>query len=210
MSVTFIHRTSTVGAAARCSLVLALMATAACGGEEAAPDAAAESPTIALAPQDIATARTADVATGVLLSGTLEPAERVAVPAQVAGTVGSVSVDRGTPVRRGQVLAVIAAAGVRAAALDAARANLEVAQRQRDASRPLYEGGAISELEYRRAEAAVNAAQAQVASARAQSAGAGGEASRATSTAPIAGAISDRSVESGARRSASATRCSSW
>lgn len=182
-------------------LLLAVGATAGCGGETA-PEAS-EAPVVALAPQDVATARTSSLETGVVLSGTLQPSERATVTAQVAGTIGQVNVDRGTSVRRGEVMAVIVAAGVRSeaagarAGVAAAQANLDVARRQRDASQALYEGGAISELEFRRTEAALNAAEAQLAAARAQAAGAGEQASRATITAPISGIVSARSVEPG-------------
>ena len=139
----------------------------------------------------------------MVLTGSLEPAERVAVAAQVAGTAGPVRVDRGSRVSAGQLLTTIEAEGVRsqaagaAANVEAARANAEVARRQRDASRALYEQGAISELEFRRAEAALEAANAQVALAQAQASGATEQAVRTRVTSPIAGVVSNRAVEPG-------------
>src|SRR5690606_1161771 len=57
--------------------------------------------------------------------------------------------------------------------------------------------GAMSEFEFRGAQAAREAAQAQLAAARAQAAGAGEQAQRATITAPIAGEVSNRQVSEG-------------
>jgi membrane fusion protein (multidrug efflux system) len=181
----------------------AITALAACGGNSSAAETETDVPAVVLSTTDIAVARLGDVTSGVVLTGSLEPAERVAVAAQVAGTAGPVHVDRGSRVSAGQLLATIEAEGVRsqaagaAANVEAARANAEVARRQRDASRALYEQGAISELEFRRAEAALEAANAQVALAQAQASGASEQAVRTRVTSPIAGVVSNRAVEPG-------------
>lgn len=190
-------------AASTLATILAISLLAACGGDTSADSEDADANTLLLSTDDIVEARLGSVASGVVLTGSLEPAERVSVAAQVAGTAGSVNVDRGSRVSAGQVLTTIEAAGVRsqaagaAANVEAAKANAEVALRQRDASRALFQQGAISELEFRRAEAALQAANAQVALAEAQSAGASEQAVRTRVTAPIAGVISDRNVEPG-------------
>jgi len=190
----------------RASAALLLSAAsilAACGGDTSAAESEEEAPEVILSSDDLVQARLGGVSTGVILTGSLEPSERVTVTAQVAGTAEGVRVDRGTRVSRGQLLATIQAAGVQSSAagaranVEAARANAEVARRQRDASRALYEQGAISELEYRRTEAALEAANAQVAAAQAQSAGASEQAGRTRITSPIAGAVAARTVEPG-------------
>jgi RND family efflux transporter MFP subunit len=188
------------------ALALGLLAgAAACGGSEsAAADTAAAAPApAALNAQDVATVRRAAVASGVVLTGSLQPAEVVALHAQVAGTVQGVRVDRGTPVKRGQVLATISAEGVRGAAagaraaVAAARAQLAVAQQRLEAARTLHGAGAMADIDLRSAVAAREAAEAQLAAAQAQAAGAGEQAARTVITAPMTGVVSARSVESG-------------
>lgn len=185
------------------AMSLALLITA-CGGGDTQPSEAAAAPTPpALGAQDVAVAEERDLTPGVLLSGSLEPVDVVPLNAQVAGTVGEVHVDRGTPVRRGQVLAVIEAAGVRSAAqgaaatVAAARAAVALADRQLDAARLLREAGAMADIDFRAAESSAAAAHAQLASAEAQAVSAGEDARRATITAPITGIISARVVEPG-------------
>ena len=180
---------------ARWALAIAsLVAVVACGGtpsEEAKPAAAsaAEQQRSVLAPEDVAVATRSDLAAGVVLTGSLQPYKVVRVKSQVAGTVRGVRVDRGTPVRRGQVMAVIEAAGVRTQAT-AARANLALAKQKLEAARTLNEAGAMSEIDFRTAQAAYEAAQAQAAQAEEAEA-------RSTITAPITGVVSERAVDGG-------------
>lgn len=158
---------------------------------------------IVLSEQDVAEARIADVTTGVLLTGTLDPAERAAITAQVAGTLGPFTVDRGSRVRRGQRLTTIQAAGVRSQAtgaranVAAAEAQLAMARTQRDGQQRLLEAGAISRVQYESTLAAYAAAEAQVAAARAQAAAADEAASRTVVTAPLTGIVSERPAEPG-------------
>lgn len=172
-----------------------------CGGSD--DKAKAENTSLVLSPEDVAVARIASVGGGILLSGSLEPAVIVNVKAQVPGTVTSVRVDRGTPVRRGQVMAIIEASGIQGQAAGAragvagALAGLALARQRLEAARTLHEAGAMSEIDYRAALAGYSAAEAQVAAARAQSATAGEAASRTIITAPITGIVSGRRVEGG-------------
>jgi membrane fusion protein, multidrug efflux system len=187
-------------------------AVVACGGDKAddaerdstvAGATASAATSVVLGPQDIATARSADIGTSLILSGPLEPKNRVTVRSQIPGTVQSLRVDRGTAVRRGQVLATIRAEGVQSqaagarAAVAAANANLAVARQRLEAARTLRQAGAMSEIDFRTAQAAFESAEAQVAAARAQSASAGETAGFATVVSPIAGIVSDRMVDQG-------------
>ena len=186
------------------ALIAALTLPAACGGSSAEE---AEAPTAApaaiLGAQDVAVAERADVAAGILLTGSLQPAEMVTIRAQVAGTMRTVNVDRGSAVRRGQTLATIQAAGVTGqaagarASVAAAQANLAVARQQLEAARKLQAAGAMSVIELRTAEAQYEAAEANLAAARAQSAGASESAANTVINAPITGIVSNRNVERG-------------
>jgi membrane fusion protein, multidrug efflux system len=160
-------------------------------------------PAVVLGPQDVATAQLGPIGSAVLVSGPLEPAERATLRAQVPGVATGLRVDRGTTVRRGQILAVIEAAGIRGqaagaqAGIAAAQANAALARQRLEAARTLREAGAMSEIDYRTAVAAHEAAQAQVAQARAQAAQSGEAAARTVITSPIAGVVSARMIENG-------------
>jgi membrane fusion protein (multidrug efflux system) len=198
----------------RFSAAAALFAlVAACGGKDETPNPAVETAvdsaagasgtSIVLAPQDLATAELSAIGTGLTLTGNLDPAAVVQVRAQVPGVVGSVRADRGSAVRAGSVLAVIEAQGIRsqaagaAAQVAAAQAQLSVATQRLEGSKRLFDAGAISAIDYKTAQANVEAAQAQLAAARANAAGAAESAGRATITSPITGVVSARFVSGG-------------
>ncbi len=187
------------------AVILAATLLAGCGGDKKAETdaAAAASAAIVLAPMDIATAESRTISQGVVISGNLDPAQVIQIKAQVPGTVTQVRVDRGSRVGRGSVMAVIEAQGIRSQAAGAeaqviaARAQLSIAQQRLAGAKKLFDAGAISSIEYRTAQANVDAAEAQVAVARAGAAGAGESAARATITAPINGVVSARMVSGG-------------
>jgi RND family efflux transporter MFP subunit len=176
--------------------------SAACKGSDPA-QANEVAPAIVLGPQDVATAQVGPIGSAVLVSGPLEPAERATLRAQVPGVITGLRADRGTTVRRGQVLSVIEAAGIRGqaagarAGIAAAEANAALARQRLEAARTLRQAGAMSEIDYRTAVAAYEGAQAQVAMARAQAAQSGEAAARTVVTSPIAGVVSARMIENG-------------
>lgn len=186
------------------TVALASLLLAACGGgEEDVAGEAGESGAIVLSEQDVATVRAGDLAAGVTLSGSLDPYQVVEVRAQVPGIVQDLRVDRGDAVARRAVMATIEAEGIRGqasgarAGVAAAEANFALARQQLASARTLYEAGALSEIDYRGAQAGYEAARAQLAAARGQAAGASEQARRATVTSPIAGQVSRRSVSAG-------------
>ena len=189
------------------ALVLALGLSACSGTAESKPEhagstAAAPTPLL-LGQQDVFTAELVAGGGSVTLSGPLTPKEQVTLRAQVSGTVANLRVDRGSTVRRGQVLATIRAAGVQSqaagarAGVAAAQAGLAVARQRLDAANTLRQAGAMSDIDHRSAQAAFESAQAQVAAARAQAASAGEAAGYMTIVAPINGVVSDRKVQDG-------------
>ncbi|HEX2207218.1 MAG TPA: efflux RND transporter periplasmic adaptor subunit [Longimicrobium sp.] len=195
-------RRSLVAAAA-----LLLLGAAACGGGEGAGEAEAaekapENVTV-LGAGDVATVETSQLAAGVALTGSLEPYRVAEVKAQVGGVLRGLSVDRGSAVRAGQVLARIEAQGIQSQAagarsgVAAAQAQVSLAQRQLESARTLYQAGAMSELDFRAAEAQFQAAQAQLAAARSNATGASEQAGRTAVTAPFGGRVSDRVANEG-------------
>jgi RND family efflux transporter MFP subunit len=189
----------------------------ACGAEHEPKPEASPEPVVVLGPGDTVEARVGDIASGLVITGTLEPSEVVEIKAQVPGTIQDLAVDRGVPVRRGQRLAVIEAQGVRsqvssaragvAAAesqIAAAEANRAAAQQRLEGARVLHEAGALSTVDFQSVQAQYEAAVGQVAAARSQAAAAAAQLTAATETAgrtvvqaPIAGVVSRRDVNEG-------------
>ncbi len=196
------HSRRTTAAA---TLALSALAFGACKKAEVKPvdTSAAAQPAQQLSTADIARADTSRLAAGVLVTGTLRPADVVVVRAQLSGTVHRVRADRGTSVSQGQTLAVIEALGVQSTAIGAkatvaaATAGLALSQKKLDAARTLHKAGAISDVDLKVAESDFASAQAQLASANAQLSAAGENAGRATVTSPLTGVVSDRKVEDG-------------
>ena len=186
------------------AMATGLIALAACNGaSEAATADSSDLAPMMLGAQDVAVARSVELGSGVTVRGSLEPAQTVTVRSQVGGTVRGLRVDRGSAVRRGQVLATIEAAGIQSQASGAraqiasAEAGVALARQRLEGARKLREAGAMSEIDLRSAEASFEAAQAQLAAARAQAVSAGEAARRATVTAPLDGSVSERVVEEG-------------
>lgn len=201
----------TIERPARTAVVFALLlALGACGSGEAPADGAATGAdstaaarAMVLSSADVTTVTTRDVTTGILLTGSLEPATTVTLTAQVGGTIAELAVDRGSAVRSGQLLATITAEGVRSqaagarAAVAAAESNLAVLRTRRDAARRLLAAGAISQVDADNAESAYQAAEAQVAAAQAQAAVADEMSAFTALRAPLDGVVSERAVDQG-------------
>jgi RND family efflux transporter MFP subunit len=133
----------------------------------------------------------------------LNPERIVEVRTQVPGIIARLAVDRGDPIRPGQLIAVVEAEGIRSAAagalaqVSAAEANLALARQRLQSARTLHERGAISQIDLQTAEAAYEAAVGQLAAARAQASSAAESARRANITSPIGGEVSSRHVNQG-------------
>lgn len=170
-------------------LLPVLLLAAACGGSEAETATVAEEPTMLLGARDVATVSLETIASGISITGSLDAAQRVEVKSQLAGQLDRITVDRGSSVRRGQLLATIDARGTRAQ-LASAQASLEAAERDLRAADTLYKAGAISERDFVQASVARDASVAQLEQVQETL-------SRASVTAPITGVISVRSVQPG-------------
>ena len=141
--------------------ILPVLLMAACSGPEAEEAPANATPaTIALGSDDVTVARTTDMASGIVLTGSLDPSEVVEVKAQVAGTIASLDADRGVSVKRGQRIGVIEAAGVRSqvsgaragvaagqSAIAAAEANVAALKQKLEGARQLHAAGAMTTVD---------------------------------------------------------------
>lgn len=196
---------------------VALLASAACSGGSANPQAAAP---VAAPPTDVAAvkAQSGTIEAALELSGNLAPRARVGVKPRVPGALERVLVDIGTAVREGETIATVdrreidaqadaatAAVAVAKAGVDAADAALSNAATELDRSKNLFEKGALPRQRLDAAETAHKAAAAQRELARASLAQAEAAQRRArevqrdtTLTSPVAGHVVERNYDPGA------------
>lgn len=135
--------------------------------------------------------------------GVVEAVRQTVIAAQVPGAIVALQVKPGDSVKAGQVLARIDshAADQNALASDAtvraARASLDVASKDFERQKQLYDKNYISQAALERAEAQFKATQAQVAAQLAQAGAAHVEAGFHTVRAPYAGMVSEVPVSLG-------------
>ena len=164
-----------------------------------------QSPTITLAPGDVATVTKETLEEGTAITGDLKPIETVDVRARLEGDLLGVYVREGQHVQAGQLLAQFDPSEQRSeqqsaeADLASARTDLATAQWNLDQSAELFKAGAIAERDYKVAQQTVDAAKARVAAAQARL-HTTALASRDTRViASTSGTIGTRSVEPGER-----------
>lgn len=192
------------------SLVIAataVTALTACGKREAASATAATAgkaaPALLLAPQDILTVSTSTLATGPVISGSLQPERRADLRAEVSSVVLQVLHHNGEPVRRGDLLVRLDDASIRDAlnsadeAQRAAEQALTQAERQVQRLRTLQAQGMSSMQALEDAEVRRNQATSDVVAAKARVATARQQVARTEVRAPFDGVISERKVSPG-------------
>ena len=199
------------------ALVLGLIFAAGIGGvvakkmqarkaDEAKREAEKNAPKIlALAATDIYVLDSKPVAQTLTVTGTLEPMAQGVAKARALGMLMGATKREGDSVRAGEVLGQVDSADLRMRVTQQeslraqAQAQLDVASKNREAQKSLYDKGFISKTAFDNTEgsflgatAAANAAQAQLNMAS--------QALRDTTiVAPIAGVVSKRHVEPGER-----------
>jgi RND family efflux transporter MFP subunit len=178
--------------AAAVALAAALAAAVAGCGASAGKEAAARGPDVAvLAASDLAKVGRADLATGVLVQGTLQPARDVNLAAPFPEVLDEVTVKEGQAVAAGQVLARFRATSIAPAAAGAEAAR-RVAAADYARMQSLFQEGAVSQRDLDGAEAQLRAAEAQAALA-------GKRLGEASVRAPFAGVVARRYVQGGDR-----------
>ena len=199
------------------ALALGLLLAAGIGGvvaqkmkarkaDEAKREAEKNAPKIlALAASDIYVLETKPVAQTLTVTGTLEPMAQGVAKARALGTLMGAAKREGDSVRAGEVLGQVESADLRMRVTQQeslraqAQAQLDVASKNREAQKGLFDKGFISKTAFDNTEgsflgatAAANAAQAQLNMAS--------QALRDTAiVAPMAGVVSKRHVEPGER-----------
>lgn len=183
------------------ALVLVL-ALAACGKPEPASTTAA-SPTLLIQPQDLVTVQSGTLASGPIITGTIEPERRADLRAEVSAVVLQVYKDNGDVVRRGDLLVRLDDSAIRdslASAQEAVRAasqSFEQAERQFQRLKTLRESGMATTQQFEDAEIRRNNAQSDLSAAKTRSAQARQQLERTLARAPYDGVVSERKVSAG-------------
>lgn len=137
------------------------------------------------------------------ITGSLDPANKLEIPAEVAGRVDEVTLQPGDPVEQGQVLVRIDIETLtnqleqQRASAEATRAQLELAQSEYERTQSLVNRGVASVSTLDSQAAQVRQLEANLAVQERQVANAEQSLEKATITAPFAGTVSERAVDPG-------------
>lgn len=186
--------------------VLAVTALAACGqgvgkSDERAGKAAGRP--LQISPEDVLTMRSSALASGPLITGTLQPERRADLRAEVAAVVLQVLKENGDPVRRGDLLVRLDDTAIRdslASAEASARAAgqaYEQAEGQFQRMTTLRKSGMASAQALEDAEIRRNNTQSELAAAKTRVVQARQQLQRTEARAPFDGIVSDRKVSAG-------------
>lgn len=165
----------------------------------------ASTPVLELAASDVTTARTESLSLGLPVSGTLKATQTAVVKARVAGELQDLRVREGDRVQAGQVLARIDPTEYQARwrqaqqQADAAKAQVEIAQKQYDNNEALVRQGFISQTALQTSQMSLSGARASHQSALASADVARKALDDTQLKAPIAGQISQRLAQPGER-----------
>jgi multidrug efflux system membrane fusion protein len=171
----------------------------------AAAGAAKSVAVVELATSDVTRAQTREIAQGLPVTGALKAVNSAFVKARVAGELQGLSVREGDTVKAGQVIARIESTEFQSRLrqaqdqADAARSQVDIAQRQFDNNKALVDQGFISKTALDTSAASLNTARSTH-----QAALAAADIARKTLTdtvlvAPISGIISQRLAQPGER-----------
>ena len=170
-----------------------------------APAAAKAEAAVELAASDLARAATTELVQGLALTGTLKAVNTAVVKARVAGELQGLSVREGDAVRAGQEIARIDAAESQARLrqareqADAARAQVEIAQRQFENNQALVGQGFISRTALESSQSSLAGALASHQAALAAVDVAKKALDDTVLRAPIGGVVSQRLAQPGER-----------
>jgi RND family efflux transporter MFP subunit len=197
-------------------LVLAIAsALAACGKgnkEPAKPetgttqsDAKKDGKTVQLlvSPEDVLTVQSNALASGPVITGSIQPERKADLRAEVSAVVLQVLKENGEPVKRGDVLVKLDETSIRDSLMSAEEASRAASQafeqstRALDRLKTLRASGMTSAQALDDAEVRRNSAQSEVSAARARLVAARQQVGRTVVRAPFDGIVSDRKVSAG-------------
>jgi RND family efflux transporter MFP subunit len=185
-------------------LHLALLAilVSACSGEAEMAETTAPA-TVQVGAENIVKVTRDTIVVGPILSGELRPEREATVRAQLGGSMVSVNVEEGQPVRKGAVLGRIEVRALEDArrsaqsAVQSAENQVAVAKREAERSQQLVTAGALAQRDLDLARQSVTTAEAQLADARARLSTAEKQLGDAVIRAPLTGIVSKRAVNAG-------------
>ncbi|HEY7639382.1 MAG TPA: efflux RND transporter periplasmic adaptor subunit [Steroidobacteraceae bacterium] len=169
----------------------------------AMPAAATETKTVELAAVDVTTVAMQTLSRSLPLSGSMSPIVQATLKSKVGGEVELVPLREGQEVREGEVLARIDTRNLQAqydrqlAAVERARADLQLATLNRDKNRTLLESHYISQNTYEATESAYAGMVANLKLAEADARLAKISLEDAVVRAPFAGTVAKRHVQPG-------------
>jgi RND family efflux transporter MFP subunit len=187
-------------------LVLALASALAACSKGPAKDAKkddAKAVQLSIAPEDLLTVQSNALASGPVITGSVQPERKADLRAEVSAVVLQVLKENGDPVKRGDVLVKLDETAIRdslnsaEASARAAGQALEQAERQLERLKTLRASGMTSAQALDDAEVRRNSAQSEVAAARARAVLARQQLQRTLVRAPFDGVVSDRKVSAG-------------
>ena len=159
--------------------------------------------TLEFGPADLARVEAVPLSRWLPVSGALQPVNQATVKAKVSGEVRQISVREGEAVHAGQVLARIDTADLEArliektGALEAAKAQLALAEKTRTSNLALLRQNFISQNAYDNSESSLNVAKGSVKSAEAQVQLAENALRDAVVASPLTGIVAKRHVQPG-------------
>jgi RND family efflux transporter MFP subunit len=162
-------------------------------------------PSIELAASDVFTAKTQNLSLGIAVSGALKATQSAIVKARVAGELQELNVREGDRVQAGQVIARIEPSEYQARVrqtqqqADAAKAQVDIAQRQFDNNQALVNQGFISQTALLTSQASLNGAKATHAAALAALDLTNKSLADATLRSPLSGVVAQRLAQPGER-----------
>jgi RND family efflux transporter MFP subunit len=191
-------------------------ALVACGKSDKAPEAGQASAsakaaakddkklaTLQIAPEDLVTVETNALASGPVVTGSIEPERKADMRAEVGAVVMQVLKENGEPVKKGDLLVRLDDTSLRDAmnsASEAVRAStqsLEQAERVLARQKTLKSSGMVSSQVLEDAEVRRNNAQSDLSAAKARLVAANQQLSRTLVRAPFDGIVSERKVSAG-------------
>jgi RND family efflux transporter MFP subunit len=156
-----------------------------------------------VSPEDVLTVQSNALASGPVITGSVQPERKADLRAEVSAVVLQVLKENGDPVKRGDVLVKLDETSIRDGlmsaqeALRAATQAFEQSTRALDRLKTLRASGMTSAQALDDAEVRRNSAQSEVSAARARLVAAQQQVSRTLVRAPFDGIVSDRKVSPG-------------
>ncbi len=187
------------------------MSLAACGKPGQSPDGTAKTarsddkkaPKLLIAPEDLLTVQSNSLASGPVVTGSIQPERRADLRAEVSAIVLQVLKENGDQVKRGDLLVRLDDTSIRDSQSSAdeavrnAKQVVDQAQRMLERNKTLRASGMTSMQALEDAEVRLNTAGSELAAAKARAVQARQQMERTAVRAPFDGIISERKVSNG-------------